>query len=74
MDQELDERLKRIEKTLSDNNRILVRMRRAQKNAAFMRVIYWIVIIVLAVASYYAIGPYVASLQSEYSNLTGIFK
>ncbi len=70
MDQELNDRLTRLEKMVSDNNRMLVKMRRAQRNAAYMRVLYWIVIVLMAVASWYLIQPYLASLTSEYSAIT----
>jgi hypothetical protein len=66
MDQEINDRLNRIEKMVSDNNRMLTRMRRAQKNAAFMRIVYWLVIIGLFVASYYLIQPYISQFAASY--------
>ncbi len=71
MDQELSERLDRIEKMLSDNNRMLAKMRRSQKNAAYRTLLYWIVIIGLTIASFYAVIPYIKSLGASYGIGTG---
>jgi len=71
MDQDISNRLDRIEKIVSDNNRMLAKMRKAQKNAAYMRVIYWLIFIVIAIASWYFIQPYLASLGNTYSSITG---
>ncbi len=66
MDQELSDRLSKIEKIVSDNNAMLSKMRRAQKNAAYMRILYWLVIIGLAVVSIYFIMPYLGQLGAAY--------
>lgn len=66
MDQELNDRLNKIEKTVSDNNRMLTRMRRTQKNAAFMRIVYWVIIIGLFIASYYFVQPYISQFAATY--------
>ena len=66
MDTELNDRLARIEEMVSDNNAMLSKMRRAQKNAAYMRIVYWLVIIGLAVVSIYFIMPYLGQLGAAY--------
>jgi hypothetical protein len=66
MDQELQTRLSNIEKMLSDNNQMLSKMRRAQKNAAYVRVLYWVFIIGLTIASFYFIQPYISQLGAAY--------
>ncbi len=66
MDQEVFDRLDRIEKLVSDNNRMLVKMRKAQKNAAYWRIVYWLVIIGLTVASFYFVMPYISQLGASY--------
>lgn len=71
MDQDLEQRLRNIEKMVSDNNRMLTKMRRAQRNAAFMRLLYWLVIIGLAIMAWYYIQPYLVSVTNEYNTLTG---
>jgi preprotein translocase subunit SecY len=66
MDQELADRLNLIEKTVQDNNRMLQKMRKSQKNAAYMRIVYWLIIIILIIASMYFIVPYISNLGSSY--------
>ena len=70
MDQELNDRLTKIEKMVSDNNRILTKMRRAQRNAAFIRVLYWIVVIVLAYGAWRVVQPYLMTVTNEYKAVT----
>ena len=69
MDQETNDRLTRIEKMVSDNNRMLSKMRRAQKNAAFMRVVWGIIVIGLIIWAYQFIKPYLAQIESAYSSI-----
>jgi hypothetical protein len=57
MDQDIKDRLDRIEKLASDNNRILAKMRRAQKNAAYRTGIYWLI---------YFVMPYLTQLGASY--------
>ena len=71
MDQEISERLDRIEKTVNDNNRMLVRMRRNQRNAIFIKLLYWIVIIGLAIGAWHVIQPYLNTVTGEYNAITG---
>jgi hypothetical protein len=66
MDQDIKDRLDRIEKLASDNNRILAKMRRAQKNAAYRTGIYWLIIIIIAIASFYFVMPYLTQLGASY--------
>ncbi len=66
MDTEINERLENIEKIVSDNNRMLTKLRSAQKNAIYWRIVYWIVILGLAIASFYAIQPYVSQFGAAY--------
>ncbi|MEO5646151.1 MAG: hypothetical protein ABIO57_03595 [Candidatus Paceibacterota bacterium] len=66
MDTELNDRLDRIEKMVSDNNRMLTKMRKAQKNAVYWRIVYWLVIIGLTIASFYAIQPYISQFGAAY--------
>jgi hypothetical protein len=66
MDQELNERLIRIEKMMGDNNRMLSDMRKAQKRAGYLRILYWLVIIGLTIASFYFIQPYIGQFGAAY--------
>ena len=58
-----------------ENNAILRKMRGAQKNASMVRAIYWVVVIGLAIAGYYAVKPYLSTAESLYASakqLTGM--
>ncbi len=66
MDTEINERLDRIEKMVSDNNRMLGKLRQGQKNAIYMRLVYWVIIIVLGIVSLYFITPYLGQLGAAY--------
>lgn len=66
MDSELNDRLNRIEKMVNDNNRMLSKMRQAQKNAAYLRIVYWLIVLVLFIASFYFIQPYLSQLGSMF--------
>jgi len=69
MDQETKDRLDRIENMVSDNNRMLSKMRRAQKNAAFMRVVWGLIIIAACIWLYQFLKPYIAQAESAYSSI-----
>jgi hypothetical protein len=66
MDSELEQRLANIEKMVSDNNRMLTKMRKAQKNAAYWRLVYWAILIILTIASFYFVMPYISQLGAAY--------
>ncbi|MDB5255112.1 MAG: hypothetical protein JWL92_488 [Candidatus Nomurabacteria bacterium] len=66
MDNQLEQRLANIEKLVSDNNRMLIKMRGAQKRAAYVRALYWVVIIGLTIASFYFIQPYISQFGAAY--------
>lgn len=46
-----------------ENNKILRRMQRAQRTAAFMRFVQWILILGSFAAVYYLIQPFIAEIQ-----------
>ena len=66
MDQQLNERLSTIEKKLDDMNAVVARMHRSQQNARNRRLLYWGVIIVLTIISYYSIKPYLEQVKEAY--------
>ena len=53
-----------------ENNNMLHEMRRAQRIARFMTLVYWVFIIGSAVGAYYLIQPYVESLTGAYTDVT----
>lgn len=69
MDPLLNERLASIEKKIEENNHILVRIRRVQRNAQLFRLFYWLVIVGLTLGAFYYIEPYLKQLLAVYSNI-----
>jgi hypothetical protein len=66
MNEEINDRLIAIEKMVNDNNQLLVKMRRAQKNAAYVRMGYWAILIIATIASFYFVQPYISQLGAAY--------
>ncbi|MDE1974950.1 MAG: hypothetical protein KGI49_00330 [Patescibacteria group bacterium] len=56
--------LERTAASVEENNKILRGLRRSNRTAIIMRVVYWIVIIVLSFGAYYLIQPYFDFLTS----------
>lgn len=71
MDPLLDARLKSIESKLEETTKLLTAMRRAQKTAAVMKWLYWLMIIGLGIMSLYLIQPYLEQLKGAYSLFGG---
>jgi len=68
-----------------ENNKLLRAMKRSQRFASIMRVIYWVVIIGLSIGAYYYIQPYtdlllkvagsnVTNFQNAYNSLQSFLK
>jgi hypothetical protein len=57
MDPEINQRLDQIEKVVADNNAMLVKMRKAQKNAAYVVSFYYIEPYLTQLGAAYGIGP-----------------
>lgn len=66
MDQELQKRLASIEERLEENHRILVKIRRTQRNATLFRVGYWILIILIGLGAFYFIRPFMEQIGQAY--------
>jgi len=59
-----------LEQTLSletENNKLLKKIRGAQKRAATLRLIYWILIIGATLSAYFALKPYMEAVTNMYS-------
>lgn len=69
MDAELDKRLRVIEGKISENNALLTRMRRVQRNTNLFKIVYWLVFLVLGIISLYLLQPYVMSLMEGYGTV-----
>ncbi len=66
---------KMIEESLTlnrESNTILKGIRRAQRRAEIMKVIYWVIILGITFGAYYFIQPYIDSLLGYYGNIAGM--
>ena len=59
---------------VKENNQILHKLHRAQKRAIFFRVLYWIIMIALALGAYYYIQPYLNQVVALYDQGTSGFQ
>ncbi|MFZ2072220.1 MAG: hypothetical protein WA101_00590 [Minisyncoccia bacterium] len=64
MDPELKQLMQANLTLTEENNRMLKHIRRSQKIASFMRFIYWIIVIGIAVGSFYFLQPYVDNITN----------
>jgi hypothetical protein len=69
MDQEERDILERILKLTEQNNRMLRNMRREVVLGRVFHIVYWIIIISIAVASYYYIKPYLGTITDAIDNI-----
>lgn len=60
---EIEQILIKTARMAEENNKILRRMQRAQRMAAFMRFVQWIIILGSFAALYYLIQPFIAEIQ-----------
>lgn len=68
-EQELKELLEANLRLSKENNRMLKKMRRAQKRATIFRVLYWIVIIAIALGAIYFLQPYFERVKMLYEQI-----
>ncbi len=67
--------LNQILEKVEENHRILVKMRRASFWGNVFRIFYWAIIILSAIGAYWLIQPYIDTLKSVYSGISGgLFK
>lgn len=69
MDPNIDARLKSIEEKLEKNNQLLVKVRRVQRQGQLFKILYWVLIILLAFGAFYYIQPYVNQLLEAYTGI-----
>ena len=67
-----DDKLKSIEETVKENNKILHHLRNGQRNARFMKLLYFAVIIVLGYISFQTIQPYLTEIQEIYGTMSDV--
>ena len=71
MDPKEKELLERTFDYARENNRILKSIRSAARRSAFLKAIYWLIIVVVAIWLYYYLEPYLKSLMPVFKNLGG---
>lgn len=69
MEHEDRERLKRVLELSEKNNMMLKQMYSTMKWGRVLKVIYWIVIVGVAVGAFYFLQPFISSLQGTYKTL-----
>ncbi len=68
MDQESKKLLEETYELERENNKMLHKLRRAQKNAVLMSVAYWFIVIGISVGAFYFVQPYVDSAIKLYKD------
>jgi hypothetical protein len=71
MDPESEKLLKETFLLAKENNVMLRKIRRGQKWASFMRVIYWLIIIGISIGAWYYLQPWVDKVMNLYSQVSG---
>ena len=70
---EENKKLEEVYELVKENNSMLKKVRRVQKNAMLIRVLYWFVIVAIALGAFYYIKPYMENLISVYTNTADTF-
>ncbi len=65
------ETLARILELAEDTNKVMHKMRRVQRWASVWSSLYWIIIIALAIGSFYYIQPFIDSFVHAYQSVVG---
>jgi len=63
--------LKRTYVLAQKNNEILDKLHRSMRNRRILRVFHWVIIIGLALGSFYFVQPYLETVLGTYSSLFG---
>ena len=69
MDPEIKQLIEANLKLAKENNKILRKMRGAQKRAAFFTILKWIIIIIIFAGSFYFLQPYFQVVQDLYQQI-----
>ena len=71
MDPEIKTILQENLRISAENNEMLLSLVKAQKQQKIYRIAYWVIIIVVTIASFYFIEPYLGSIINLYSGGAG---
>lgn len=52
-----------------ENNKMLRSMRRGARFSAFLRIIYWLIILGSAFSAYYFLQPYIEAIEKSYTGV-----
>jgi hypothetical protein len=78
MDQDIKKLLEDNLTLNKENNELLLKLYKVQRFAQITRIIYWVVIVGVAVGAFYFIQPFLNTLLGVYgvdsSSLNGLFK
>ena len=72
MDPESKQLLQNTLALAEENNKMLHKIRRVQKRGAFWQILKFIVIIVIALASFYYVEPYLNKIMDVYNSVIGV--
>ena len=65
--------LREIKELVEENNTMLKKLRRGQVWGRVFTILYWVIIVGVAVGAFYFVQPYVNALQETQSSIGGIF-
>lgn len=65
-----DPRTEHLLELVEENNKMLKKMRRGQTFDRVLRIIYWLVLIGIAVGSFYYLQPWLEQMMGVYGNIT----
>ena len=66
MEPTIEHRIQAIEAKIDENHRLLVKIRNAQRNAVYVKALYWVIVILFGFGAWYFIKPYIGQLGEAY--------
>ena len=73
VDEESKGKLEEALALAKENNKMLIKIRRVQRRAAFSKAVYWILILAIMLGAYIYIQPYVQRIITTYQDVTNTF-
>lgn len=73
MEPQEKQKIERILELEEENSKILRRMRRTARWSAFLSILYYIVIVGLAVGAFYYIQPFLGKIGQTYGNFSNMY-
>lgn len=68
--QEIEHLLHENLRLAKENNRMLTKLYRYQRWQKASRVLYWLVLVAIALGAYYYVKPYIQRVQQTYDDIT----